>query len=125
VRLEYLPAGSLDCPLILLAEFKPSEALQLRDAVVNLANARIEQLAVHELPDVVPVSGCELMFRVRAWDQAVVQVGPTSFECGFTAGTWDNVAGLVDPFVREVAGHQWLANSPGEVALLLSASGKW
>jgi hypothetical protein len=63
---------------------------------------------------------------VRSWDQSVVQLsGDSQFECGYTAGTWDNVAGLVEPFTVSGAGFQWLAGAPGDAALLLSASGSW
>lgn len=123
--LEYLPDASADCPLIRLYSFSLSEAARLGVAVAGLAVGSVERVAVHELPGVEPVDGCELVLRVRAWDQAVVQVGPASFECGFTSGTWDNVAGLIEPFATEASGYQWLAGGPGEVSLLLSVSGKW
>jgi hypothetical protein len=123
--LEYLPDGSPDCPLIRLYAFTPIEAAALGAAVAGLAAGTAERVAVHELPGVEPVGGCELVFRVRGWDQAVVRVGPAAFECGFTAGTWDNVAGLVEPFAADAGGYQWLAGVPGEASLLLSAFGQW
>ncbi len=84
-----------------------------------------ERVAVHELPWVAAVGGCELVFCLRVWDQAVVRLGPAAFACGFTTGTWDNVAGLVEPFAADGRGYQWLAGVPGEASLLLSASGEW
>jgi hypothetical protein len=69
---------------------------------------------------------CELVFPREGFGiKAVLQVGPASFECGFTAGAWDNVAGLVEPFTAGGGGFQWLAGSPGEASLLLTASGQW
>jgi hypothetical protein len=66
-----------------------------------------------------------LVFRVRDWDQAVLRVGPSAFECGFTASTWDNVAGSVEPFAAAGSGYSWLAGTPGEASLLLTSSGQW
>ena len=60
----------------------------------------------------------------RSRDQAVVRVGPSNFECGFTARTWDNVAGLVEPFCKDLKGYQWLVRSPGDADVLMSASGQ-
>ena len=125
MRLEYLPDGSPDCPLIRLYDFRPDEAARLGAAVADLAAGRSERVAVHELPGVAPIGGCQLVLRVGPRDAAVVQVGPAAFECRFTAGTWDNVAGLIEPFAESASGYQWLAGSPGEVAVLLSASGEW
>jgi hypothetical protein len=124
--LEYLDHGSLECPLIRLFAFTPAEASRLGAAVAGLAAGTVERVAVHDLPGVEPVGGCELVFAVRGRDQAIVRVGPTAFECRFTAGTWDNVAGLIEPFAASAVGHQWLAGAAGgEASLLLSASGQW
>jgi hypothetical protein len=116
VQLEFLPDGSPDCPLTRLSEFTTSEVGRLQALIADLAAGRAECAAVHELPGVVAVGGCELVFRVRGWDQAVLRLGPSAFECGFTAGTWDNVAGLVEPFAAGGGGYQWLAGTPGEAS---------
>ena len=125
MRLEYLLDGSVDCPLIRLFDFTPAEAAAFGLTVANLASGRVEQIAVHKLAGVEAVGGCELLLLLRGWDQAVVQVGPVSFECGLTTSTWENVAGLVEPFIAGSGGYQWLAGVPGEASLLLSASGQW
>ena len=125
MRLEYLPDGSPDCPLIRVFDFTPAEAAALAAAVADLAAGRAERVAVHELPGVAAAGGCELVLSVRGWDQAVVRVGPAASECGFTAGTWDNAAGLIEPFADGSGGYQWLAGVPGEASLLLSVSGQW
>lgn len=80
------------------------------------------------LPFVESLNGCRLALVRRSWDQAIRRMpGPSEFECGFTAGTWDNVALLVEPFAEGADGFQWPAGVPGEAALLLSgsASGQW
>lgn len=125
MQLDYLPDGSPDCPLIRLFDFSPAEVARLGAAIADLASGRAERVAVHDLPGVVPVRACKLVLLRRPWDQAVARVGPSAFECGFTAATWDNVAGLVEPFAAGGRGHQWLAGSPGEASLLLSDCGRW
>jgi hypothetical protein len=51
--------------------------------------------------------------------------GTSAFVCGLTESSWDNVAGLIEPFTCDAVGYQWLAGSPGELPLLLSANGEW
>jgi hypothetical protein len=126
VKLEYLPDGSPDCPLIRLYEFTTTEVQTLLTAVQALAEGSAEKIAVHELPGVEPVDGCRLTLRVNKWDQAVLRIAnPAEFECAFRPITWDNVAGLIEPFVDGHRGFQWLADVPGEAQVLLSYDGKW
>jgi hypothetical protein len=123
--LEYLPVGSPDCPLLRLFDFTSEEAEQLRATIADLAKNRTARVVVHELPGVTAVDECKLVMAAQGRDQAVVCVGPLSFECGFTTTTWDNVAGLIEPFTTIAGEYQWLAGAPGEVSLLLSVSGQW
>jgi hypothetical protein len=125
VKLEYLPDGSPDCPLIRLYDFRPDEAGRLAAAIADLAAERAERVAVHGLSGVQMVGGYELVLRVGRRDAGMLRVGPAAFECRFTPGTWDNVAGLVEPFAAGADGYQWLARAPGEASLLLSPSGQW
>ena len=128
MKLEHLAYGSPDCPLIRLYDFTPAEAAQLLVAVTALASGEGQPVEVHGLPFVEPVGECRLDFVRRSWDRAIIhRPGACAFECGFTAGTWDNIAGLVEPFAEGAGGFQWLAGTPGEAALLLSASasGQW
>jgi hypothetical protein len=125
VKLDYLTYESPSCPIVRLYEFTRSEAEQFLSAVARLASEETERVEVHHLPFVEPVGGCQLALVRRTWDQAVVRVGPAAFECGFAAGTWGNVASLVEPLADGARGFQWLAGSPSEAALLLSVSGQW
>jgi hypothetical protein len=125
MKLDFLAAGSLDCPLLRLYEFTPGEADQLRGALKRLASGEVAEVLVHALQGVEAIGGCRLALRLGQQDQAVRRTGPASFACAFTAGTWDNIAGLVEPFAHGSSGFHWLAGVPGEAALLLSASGEW
>jgi hypothetical protein len=126
MKLEYLPAGSPDCPLIRLFDFTPSEANQLLGVISQLAEGKADRLAIHNLPFVTSVNGCQLSLCVRSWQQGVIQTAkPASFECGFPKGIWEDIAGLVEPFTREVSGFQWLAGVPGQANLLLTTTGQW
>jgi hypothetical protein len=122
MKLEHLP----DARVIRIYDFSPVEGQQLLAAIETLANGAVAQVPVHELPCVQSVAGCRLTLRVRSWDQAIICVRqPAEFECGFTTGTWDNVAALTEPFTQAANGYQWLAGVPGEASLLISVDGQW
>lgn len=124
--LEYISDGSSGiCPLIRLYRFSTDEAVRFRNVVVELSDGRIQKVEVHELPYTKVIAGCELTLWVSSFDQSVIQKDANSFECRYTAETWDNVVGLLKPFVEGKGGHQWLSSGTGDAELLLSFSGEW
>ena len=125
MKLDVLPAGFEDFPLLRLYDFTPGEAERLFAAATQLA-AGGGEVEVDMLPFVETLGDCKLALRVTGWDQGITQDKKSrEFICGFTTGTWDNVAGLIEPFTSGASGFQWLAGSPGQAALLLSVSGDW
>ena len=127
MKLEFLAAGSPDCPLIRLYAFNSVGVGRLLEALNGLSSGTLERVLLHEMPGVKSINGCKLTLRVRSWDQAILQTGPWDFECGFTTGTWEDVAGLVEPFTKGAWGFHWLAGVPGEVNWLLPSDrdGQW
>jgi hypothetical protein len=59
MRLEYLPAGPPDCPLVRLFDFEADEVIRLRGLVTELADGSRNHLAVHELSGIEAVRECE------------------------------------------------------------------
>ena len=125
MKLDYISEGSADCPILRLYDFTPIEAGYLLTAVSELASQESDRVEVNEMCFVEPIGACRLFLVRTSRDQALSCVGPLEFVCGFTANTWDNVAGLIEQFVESSQGFQWLAGLPGEASLLLSASGQW
>jgi hypothetical protein len=58
MKLEFLPDGSLDCPLVRLYDFSAAEVASLATAVSGLAEGVTTICPVHELMGVQPVNGC-------------------------------------------------------------------
>jgi hypothetical protein len=127
MKLEFLAAGSADCPLIRLYDFTPEQAKLLHARVLSLATQATEQIALHDLAFVESIGGCQLTLIARSRDQGVVQVGgAATFEWGSTAALWDNVAWLIEPFtMRASSGFQWLICAQREMSVLLSPTGQW
>lgn len=125
MRLDYVHNEDCDSPVIRLHGFTTREAALLHAAVSRLADGSQERVSVHALPGVESIENCKLTLCVGQWDQGVIRKSNASFECQFTAETWDNVAGLIEPFMQKTNGFQWLAGGPCEAAVLLSANGVW
>jgi hypothetical protein len=125
VKLEYVPGGSPECPLIRLYDCGQSEAKQLRELVKSLANGDQKDVALHNEEWVESVGGCSLSLRRGNWNQGIRQSQTLGFECVLSSDGWSNMEGLLEPFSESnTTGFQWLTNG-GRVALLISPSGKW
>lgn len=125
MKIELLPSGSSDCPLIRLFDFTSDEARQLHGVALALATGT-SPVRVHELSYVQSVGNCRLRLEVAQWDQGIaLALENGDFVCRMTCGKWDDVAALMEPFANESKGYQWLSGVPGEVMLLLSRTGEW
>ena len=126
MKLEYLASGSPECPLVRIYDFALPEVNQFLEQIIALASGAVDRVAVHELPGVEILGECRLFLCRGRRDQAMnLASAPATFECRFTMETWDNVAGLVAPIAHGAHGFQWLAETPGAQALLLSFDGRW
>jgi hypothetical protein len=126
MKLEFLPDGSPNSPLIRLYGFDLVEATRLREAFRSLAMGLRQSIPLHEEWWVEPVEACTLDIRLGKRDLGVVERASSKFECILTADSWTDVVSLVDPFCASETANapQWL-NGDGEISLLLSADGQW
>lgn len=125
MKLEYLSSSSADTPLIRLFHFDKAEASQLQSIFASLATRPCDVIDLTELPFIEPVHDCRLSLTVGDRDLGVEKIQePATFVWSLTPESWDNVAGLVEPFAStNSTGFQWL-NEQG-VALVLSVDGGW
>lgn len=70
----------------------------LADAVTRLAKKEIVSFEVNTLA--APVEGCELTLATGGSDQGLVRTERDHFKCVLTAQSWNNVAGLLEPFAE-------------------------
>ena len=124
MKLEYLPDGSPDCPLIRLYEFDQSEVRRLKHLVESLVNGDLQIVELQNKVWIEPVGGCRLNLRRGNRDQGIRQARTLDFECVLSPDGWSNVEGLLEPFCEETSGFQWLTHD-GRIALLISRSGEW
>lgn len=125
MKLEFLPSGSPDCPLLRLFDFDCVQVTQFRDLCLQLAVGQRETFAMpHDFP-VDPTAGYQLKMKCADTPNGIRQISSSAFECVLTRTDWDNIAWLVDPFCQsEREGYQWLVKT-GRISLLLSHDETW
>ncbi len=125
MRLEFLPDGAPERPLIRLYEFERAEVHQLRDLVKALSIGSRDNVPVHKEPGVEAVGSCQLHLRLGTNDQGIRQTRTGQFECVLSSSTWEKIEGLLQPFCEsDTGGFQWLSEH-GDIALLISRDGEW
>lgn len=126
VKIEFLPEGSNDCPLIRLFDFEPSEGKRLVGILSQLADGSLQSVALTEIPGFEPVAGCCLVLRVGEKNHGIFAKGSGSFECILERSRWEQVVGLAEPFCSSSAGgnFQWL-DETSSISLLISPTGRW
>ncbi len=127
MKLDYLPDGSLDCPLIRLYDFGTSEAVKLYVYFYNLANGSSIKLALHQLDFIESIDDCRLDFVVAGRDRGIIKTDiANQFICVLDQESWKSVEDLIEPFCRDARSgyYQWL-DETSDISLLFSPSGYW
>lgn len=125
MKLEFLRAGSPDCPLIRLYDFDSREALRFLQIALQLAGKRDSAIVLHVDTIITPIDACELTLRCADDRAGVRELSPMKFEWVSSDGGWLDIASLIQPFCQaDAAGHQWLSRV-GNITVLLSRDGKW
>jgi hypothetical protein len=127
MKVEFLESGSEDCPLIRIYGANPDACRRVRGVFEQLAHGDVEEASLTDLPGIEPLGSCRLIAQAGRRDRGVVRSGGNAFEWVLTPATWDNIAGLIEPFCRSsVGGYQWLEQAPAsEVRVLISTDGCW
>jgi hypothetical protein len=127
MKIDFLESGSADCPLIRIYAGQPEACRQLKQAFEHLADGAVKEVALSDLPGMLPVGGCCLIAQAGRRDQGIVRSAGNQFRWVLTPATWDNVAGLVEPFCSvPVPGYQWLDQvGASEARVLISTDGCW
>jgi hypothetical protein len=126
MKLDLLPDGSEDCPLIRMYDFDGAEIDRLLVELAALASGAQKIVPVHDLPGTASIANCKLFLRLGGRDHGLTSLHePASFECALTPDGWEQVASLVEPFCQGgKRGYQWL-DSHGDIRWLLSSNGDW
>lgn len=122
MRLAYLA----DARVTLLDSLEPATVEVLRRAVMSLADGESSEVVVDGLPAVEAIGAATLTLAASDDDKGVEVIGNSSLRCSLTPDEWRRVAGLLEPFTVRSDGDffQYLSEQ-GEIAWIISTSGKW
>jgi hypothetical protein len=128
LRLEFLPSGSHDCPLLRISGGDVDTCLQLKQTFEALANGELETVCISDLPGIEAIGEISLTASVGKRNRGVFRGGDSnSFHWSLTQAGWDNNAGLLEPLCQSPPApccFQWL-DSPSDIGVLFSPSGQW
>jgi hypothetical protein len=127
MKIEFLPNGSSDCPLIRIYDFDRTAACQLQDVILSFVSHGTRSFAFHELPFMESVGDCCLIGKLGNHEEGVFAdaKNPNSFVWILAEEGWKDVTGLIEPFCKSDAnGFQWLNCRKG-IPVLFSPTGKW
>lgn len=98
MKLEYLPTGAPECPLLRLYDFDSDTVRHFRGLCTELATGVRDCVQIPEDFQVEAIADCRLVLkRVRSRFD-LRQVAPQVFECALGREDWDNMAALLEPF---------------------------
>lgn len=123
MNVKYLKKGSVDCPLICLFDFTKHEISELINLVQDLASDNIQCVELTKSFNLSKNYDFTFLLEVGSKDLGVLEQD-NIFKCILTSLSWNNVIGLMEPFLQESTGFQWLSET-GNISLLLSKDGQW
>jgi hypothetical protein len=130
MKIEYLSHTDPAYPnesIFRIFDFDTNEASKFREIVSKLAQGKISESELNELPFIVPVEGCRLVLKTGAKNRGIVEVSKKSFECILKKEAWGNAHDLIEPFCDYINSnvYQWLYDLDTDIELLFSPTGKW
>jgi hypothetical protein len=125
IRIEYMPDGSDDAPLILIWSEHAYAARELLNAINRLKDGDCEVLRIDELPGFEAVENVELHATLTKRVSGLTRERPGKFRWELSHESWQTVVDMLAPFCEShVPGsYQWLHN--GNISLVFSTMRGW
>lgn len=126
MKVDFLPDGAPDCPLIRLYDYRDGELERLRVVCRELADGVRAEFALHEQPWIDAVDGLRFIWRACSQDIGVnMPRSGEPFVLAYSDEAWreveEKIAGLEE---SGRGGFNWLTME-GDVGLLISPDGPW
>ena len=122
MRIEFIPAGAEDCPLILIVGDVPDQVRELAGALTQVAHGPVE---LTRLPWVEPVGGLEVVAVLAARSREVRRLHGQRFEWRLDQADWEDVQELLAPFTRPIPGNRFQYLHQSETRVIVSTDGHW
>jgi hypothetical protein len=125
MKMEFIPDGAIDTPLIRIYDFDQGAVSRLHQAIEALQLGTSDHVLLHELPGMESVSDCRLTLKVGKHDVGVRREG-THFVCTLSPTGWEDVGWRVAVFRDDPQRGDWqYLVDRSEITLILSRFGGW
>jgi hypothetical protein len=132
MKVEYVPSGSKDCPLIRMFGDEPKAVQALASSIEDLIGDGKKIVRVTDLPGFEAINHTTLELRTADCDGGVQLTG-NGHVWRLPPSSWRAVVDLLKPFTKRTPGmrFQWLygresrIGSSGEIAVIVSTDGAW
>lgn len=128
MKIDYLPDGSPDCPIIRFFDFTAEEASALMERFRSLSMTGSPSFSTKDLPFVRSLDETTIEFLVNAQDVGLLSAGDRVFHCIGSAAMYREMTELMEPFSKDIDPNtfQWI-NELSDISLLLTSSknGSW
>jgi hypothetical protein len=108
MKLEYIPEGSSDCPLIRISDTSVEDISVLLDTWTSLSRQVGVELPLGLLEGMTAKDNCELVCSAGERSTGVQRQVDSRFLCTLTRAAWERVGRLTEPFLKQQTGYQWL-----------------
>jgi hypothetical protein len=129
MQIEFFPDGHPECPLILIYGSDPKLIRSLREKVLALANDLDTRVEVNKLDGFQTVGNCQLTLTLGTKDLGIqIENSLGAFVCILRNSTWEQIAGLLDPFCSEfknIGTHFQFLDTTSKISLLISTTKSW
>ncbi len=138
--LEFLPDGSIDCPLLIFSPSVPIEAEQLHQSLHDIVSVSGTSVNIHALPFISPIDDCKLSAQVGEQNLGVVLSATLGvvlsetknhFNWKLTLQSWKNVLDLLYIFTLQdhhddrYTRYQWLDETSNISVLISTGHRRW
>lgn len=128
IRIEFIPDGSDDAPLLLIWGYDIQATRELFHAIRAMRDGREKEIAIHKLPQFEGVGGVDVFAQMSEPGTGVVQrQAEAVFDWRLSDEKWQRVEDLLAPFCNRYAApgpFQWLDDC-GRISVIFSTGRGW
>ena len=128
IRIEFIPDGSDDAPLVLIWGYDIPATRELFHAIRAIRDGREQEISFHKLPRFEGVGGIELFAQMSDTGVGITQrPGKAVLDWRLSDEKWQRVEDLLAPFCDRYSApgpFQWL-DASGTISVIFSTGRGW
>ncbi len=126
MKLDFIDnVNEFDESVVRLYDFDKSQAIQLRDLIIQTVILKKQRLDFSNV-DFIEPRNCNLIFGLFKTDEGILSSDKQTFYCALTPDGYTNMLKLIEPFcLKDTKGYQYLYDIDNPIDFLFSPAGTW